>query len=213
MYERNSNSYTSFMSSFAFLPRSVKRRKLDAGSAPPTSESAKAQSQVTVSPQAPSTPTSAGAQVASENSLSRGGGPKGKRKPVVEIPEDGDPRKLHTKQVLSTSSSLKAADLEELAGLVCLALSDYALWADPDLRRKIDEGVEKSGHEEGDGDGEPINPNDIQSDDLGCTSALISSFYRDSDKYSKYRYIPCISLAAFSCLFTNVGLAVVRQPT
>ena len=29
-------------------------------------------------------------------------------------------------------------DLEDLANLVCLALSDYAIWADVDLRRKID---------------------------------------------------------------------------
>ena len=31
-------------------------------------------------------------------------------------------------------------DLEDLANLVCLALSDYAIWADVDLRRKIDWG-------------------------------------------------------------------------
>jgi hypothetical protein len=31
-------------------------------------------------------------------------------------------------------------DLEDLAQLVCLALSDYAVWADVDLRRKIDWG-------------------------------------------------------------------------
>jgi hypothetical protein len=169
------------MTSIAFLPRSVKRRKLDAGSAPSTSESAKAQSQVTVSLHDPSTPTSAGAQVASESSLSQDGGPKWKQSQVGLILEDGDTRKLSTKQASSTFSNPKPVDLEDLAALVCLALSDYALWADPDLRRKIDWVGETPERDEEDGDGEPLNADNIWSDDLGCTPALVCLLYYGSD--------------------------------
>jgi len=153
------------MSSFAFVPRSVKRRKLD-----PTesiSGPATTQSQVTVSPQALATPTSDGAQVASESLPSRDGGSKGGYKKQEDILEDENPPKLSTKQASSRSSSSKVTDLEDLAGLVCLALSDYALWADPDLRRKIDLGGESPEHREGDINAETMN---IDDDGLGCMS-------------------------------------------
>lgn len=156
------------MSSFAFVPRSVKRRKLD--STESISGPAKTQSQVTVSPQTPATPTSDGAQVASESSLSRDGGSKGKHKQLEEVFEDDHARKLSTKQASSRSTSSKATDLEDLAGLVCLALSDYALWADPDLRRKIDLDGESLKHHEGDVNAEPMK---IDDDSLGCMSFLI----------------------------------------
>lgn len=58
-------------------------------------------------------------------------------------------------------------DLEDLARLVCLALSDYALWADPDLRRKIDLNGESPEHHEGDVNAEPMN---IGDDGPGCIS-------------------------------------------
>ena len=153
------------MSSFAFVPRSVKRRKLD------STESifgpAKKQSQVTVSPRAPATPTSDGTQVASESLPSRDGGLKGKHKQPEEVFEDEDPRKLLMKQASSKSSSSKANDLVDLAGLVCLALSDYALWADPDLRRKIDLDGEFSEYHEGDVKAGTMN---IDNDGFGCMS-------------------------------------------
>ena len=40
--------------------------------------------------------------------------------------------------VTSITGRKDVFDLEDLANLVCLALSDYAVWADVDLRRKID---------------------------------------------------------------------------
>jgi len=163
------------MSSFAFVPRSVKRRKID------STESlfgpAKTQSQVTVSSQAPATPTSDGAQVASESSLPRDGGSKGKHKKPEEVLEDDDTQKLPTKQASSKSSSSRAADLEDLAGLVCLALSDYALWANPDLRQRIDldsESPERC-HD---------SVKNCDDDGLGCMSVPFSSLLRNSDRYS-----------------------------
>jgi hypothetical protein len=191
------------MSSFAFVPRSVKRRKLD--STESISGPAKTQSQVTVSPQAPATPTSDGAQVASESSLSLDGGSKGKYKKPEEVLEDEDPPKLPTKQASSRSSSSKATDLEDLAGLVCLALSDYALWADPDLRRKIDLGGEFPEHRDGDVNAETMNTDD---DGLGCMSFPVH-FVISRLTDIQCRHTPCISLSALTCLFAGLRFTIV----
>jgi len=125
--------------------------------------------------------TSDGAQVGSERLLSREGGSKGKFKQPEENLEDDDTQKLPTKQGSSKSSSSKAADLEDLAGLVCLALSDYALWADPDLRRRIDLVGELPEHRHGDVNAEAMSRDD---DGLGCMSVLFSALRRDSDRDS-----------------------------
>ena len=57
-------------------------------------------------------------------------------------------------------------DLEDLAQLVCLALSDYAVWADVDLRRKIDWGNNQNYYND---DTELIHDASID-DNNGCTS-------------------------------------------
>ena len=59
-------------------------------------------------------------------------------------------------------------DLEDLAQLVCLALSDYAVWADVDLRRKIDWGNNKDHYDD---DTELIHDASID-DNNGCTSFI-----------------------------------------
>ena len=58
-------------------------------------------------------------------------------------------------------------DLEDLANLVCLALSDYAIWADVDLRRKIDWGNNQDYY--GDDTDKSIDDNN------GCTFSHIES--------------------------------------
>ena len=120
--------------------------------------------------------------------------------------EDEDPPKLPTKQVSSRSSSSKTTDLEGLAGLVCLALSDYALWADPDLRRKIDLGGESPEHHEGDVNTETMN---IDDDGLGCMSFPVY-FVISPLTDIQCRHTPCISLSALTCLFAGVRLTIVR---
>lgn len=99
--------------------------------------------------------------------------------------EDEDSRKFPAKQALSKSSSSKAADLEDLAGLVCLALSDYALWADPDLRRKIDLDGEAPEHHQGDVNAESMNVDD---DDLGYIS--LAYLFRHSPAFSLMSGLP-----------------------
>lgn len=82
---------------------------------------------------------------------------------------DGDERVQHLGRT-KTKQTTKFTD-EDHASLVCLALSDYALWSDPDLRRRIDQGQlqtvapnEKSG--EGTGNME------ARDEDAGCTFSI-----------------------------------------
>jgi hypothetical protein len=67
-------------------------------------------------------------------------------------------------------------DSEDLAQLVCLALSDYAIWADVDLRRKIDWG----------------NNKDLYDDNNGCTSYIYVKLNQKVSKICFSRYTTCI---------------------
>ena len=62
----------------------------------------------------------------------------------TKIYEQGSRSVTDTETKPATTTSITGRkdlfDLEDLAHLVCLALSDYAVWADVDLRRKIDWG-------------------------------------------------------------------------
>ena len=68
-------------------------------------------------------------------------------------------------------------DLEDLAQLVCLALSDYAVWADVDLRRKIDWGNNQDHHHD---DTELIHDSSIDNNNNGCTSFHVIKFDQKS---------------------------------
>ena len=68
--------------------------------------------------------------------------------------------------VTSITSRKDLFELEDLAQLVCLALSDYAVWADVDLRRKIDWGNNQDHYVD---DTELIHDKSID-DNNGCTS-------------------------------------------
>ncbi|KAH9482264.1 hypothetical protein JR316_0004362 [Psilocybe cubensis] len=110
------------MSTFAFLPRSIKQRK---------AETPAKQDQVSSS--VASISTLAGAPIASESQSSKKwkGDAKGKAKDPTDLQtSSGHKAILH--------SSAKSLEPEDLARVVCLALSDYNLWSDSDLRRKID---------------------------------------------------------------------------
>ena len=115
------------MSSTSFIPRTVKRRKVEVPSA---------QGQVSLNFVA-SERTIAGAATASEDHPP----PKDiDRTFPVKAPEAGTSAKSQeagrSKDARSSKPS-KSADLEELAFLVWLSLSDHALWLDADLRRKL----------------------------------------------------------------------------
>ena len=124
--------------SFAFIPSAVKKKK-----------------PVLVSSYDPSACISIGAQVTSESvDNSRGTN--------LKVLSGIEGRKSKELFPLETP----CFDLEDLAQLVCLALSDYAIWADVDLRRKIDWGNNKDHYDD---DTEPIH--DVSVDDNnGCTS-------------------------------------------
>ncbi|KDR84172.1 hypothetical protein GALMADRAFT_55704 [Galerina marginata CBS 339.88] len=118
------------MSTIPFVPRSVKRRKIDALPA-----------QDLVSTSVASKPTPTGAPIASGDLLPRrivNEKTKGKEKELTtreaDIQDDESPRDSSN----ATVKPVKGPALEDLSLLVWLALSDYALWSDIDLRRKID---------------------------------------------------------------------------
>lgn len=75
-------------------------------------------------------------------------------------------------------------DSEDLAQLVCLALSDYAIWADVDLRRKIDWGSNK----------DPCDDNN------GCTSFIYFKLNQKVSKICFSRYTTCIPPPTLSSL-------------
>ena len=118
--------------SFAFIPRSVKKKNH-----PP----------VLVSSRASSASISVGAQVTSESV-------DNSRDTKLLVPREGasssDTKKIKDddtstsvvaieKPTIATAIAPQKGlfDLGDLAQLVCLALSEYAVWADVDLQRKI----------------------------------------------------------------------------
>ena len=115
--------------SFAFIPRAVKKKNHPS---------------VLVSGHAPSASISVGAQVTSEsvdNQKQASSSSRGKIK--IEDDDEHASRSVAGTETNPTTATSTAArkllfDLQDLAQLVCLALSDYAIWADVDLRRKID---------------------------------------------------------------------------
>lgn len=158
------------MSTFAFLPRSVKRRKTDT-----------TMTQDQVSSRVASISTSAGAPIASEGQSSekRPENAKGKTKERTES-------QTFPGQNGATSASNKALESEDLARLVCLALSDYALWSDVDLRQKIDwAGDGQLGHDD---DMSIDNGADRVDDDQGCKSrsSSYSSIAPDITRFTSY---------------------------
>ncbi|KAF8806200.1 hypothetical protein BYT27DRAFT_7141780 [Phlegmacium glaucopus] len=182
---------TSESSSFAFIPRAVKKRNH-----PP------------VSSHAPSENLSVGAQVTSgstlphrvDNSKRTKGFTSSSYDKTKTKTEDDDNSKsaAGTETKLSTTAtSLNTQkdlpDLEDLAQLVCLALSDYAVWADVDLRRKIDWGLE--------------NNQEFYDDDTG----LVADTSIDDNK----GYIPLAYLLRHSQAFRLVSSSsslIINQP-
>lgn len=102
-------------------------------------------------------------------------------------------------------------DLEDLAQLVCLALSDYTVWADVDLRRKIDWGLENN-QEFFDDDTGLVDDTSIN-ENKGCTSCYTSNQIIDQ-KFVSPRYTTCIPPAALSSLPSRLFFIVFdNQPT
>lgn len=119
-------------SSFAFIPRTVKKKN-----------------HLPVSRHAPSASICPGAQVTSESTRVD----NSRRTEVFIIfferqlllisvkkkSKAQDEQSVAAAETKPTTAARKdLLNLEDLAQLVCLALSDYAIWADVDLRRKID---------------------------------------------------------------------------
>ncbi|KAF8958493.1 hypothetical protein BDZ97DRAFT_1923669 [Flammula alnicola] len=155
------------MSSFDFIPRSIKKKKIDVGNPPPVAPTSTLTGDQ-VSHKLASTSTSAGAQFASESFDPQSSDPgklRGKGKQVEGHASVEPTLRVSTsaKSTAKPAQSLKTPDLDDLAGLVCLALSDYAIWADADLRRKID----WSSDMQEDGDGQHDDGTDLSRDDHG----------------------------------------------
>ena len=152
--------------SFAFIPSAVKKKK-----------------PVLVSSHAPSASISVGAKVTS-GGVDNSKGTKVlpylhsfKRQPssYLLLPQDQassesiknkikHASRSETKSSTTATSIPGREDLMDLAQLVCLALSDYAIWADVDLRRKIDWGNNQDHY-----DDRLIHDASID-DNYGCTS-------------------------------------------
>ncbi|KAF8165866.1 hypothetical protein B0H34DRAFT_690767 [Crassisporium funariophilum] len=92
-------------------------------------------------------------RIAEDNAITKSAGPltgRGKEEVGLGVGVDSEVAKPspdtplrtpNTRPALSAPPGSLALPLaEDLAGVVCLALSDYALWADAELRRKVDWG-------------------------------------------------------------------------
>ncbi|KAF8914388.1 hypothetical protein CPB84DRAFT_1841100 [Gymnopilus junonius] len=131
------------MSSFSFVPRSVKRRKIEA----PTVQDQVSTKFVDLEG------TPAGARTASEDHPPSKADPKTAQsgETLSDVASAPDRHSESDRTRVNTSRGIKkpkGVDLEDLAILIWLSLSDYALWADSDLRRRIDLGPQSHNHTE-----------------------------------------------------------------
>ncbi|KAJ3510064.1 hypothetical protein NLJ89_g4883 [Agrocybe chaxingu] len=136
------------MSTFAFVPRSVKRKKVEATTSAPrsASTSSPAHPHSQVSSTIPSAPSLAGAQIARGTPHLNGSNDGQDVKGTNRRDADKDASRAGAEDTFikpsrpsdTTVGASKTPDAFDLVALVSLALSDYALWADVDLRRKID---------------------------------------------------------------------------
>jgi len=158
------------MSNFAFIPHSIKQRKVTAS---PVANLTPTPNPSTVSSLPwPALPKQTSDQAEEIRALPLGNeSVKGKEK----VSGEGVGRwgKSTVTELPKSKPTTKGPEPFELAILISLSLSDYALWADVDLRRKIDQGTNFEqqdrddemyvAHDNPEGDGEP--------DDGGCESS------------------------------------------
>lgn len=207
------------MSSFTFIPRSVKKKTAPfATSSNPPGSSVPSSRQREVSSTTPVAQTSTLArprservvstdQNASSETLSNSVDSKGKSRetnPPGRPSENngalpGGPTGSNVKP-----TATKTPDFEELASLACLALSDYQIWADTTLRRKIDWGSsDDSMHQ----DDTESTENTLADDSKGCM--LLSSLLLNQPltKHSLYLDIPLDYLVHHSPVFQHINTA------
>ena len=190
--------------SFAFIPRSVKKKNH-----PP----------VPVSNHAPLASISVGAQVTSESvDKPRETKPPSSSEPVKKKVKIGDDDEHASTSVAETKPTITATsiavrkdlfDLEDLAQLVCLALSDYAVWADVDLQRKINWGNTEDDFND---DTELILG--MSNDNNGCTSLHIIYFYKSKSFIFAFLDIPLAYIVRHSQVFRLVSSSssIINQP-
>jgi hypothetical protein len=189
--------------SFAFIPRSVKKKNHPS---------------VPVSNHALLESISVGAHVTSESvDKFRETKPPSSSESVKKQVKIGDDDEhpstsvAETKPTTATSIAVRKDlfDLEDLAQLVCLALSDYAVWADADLQRKIDW---RNTEDDFNGDTELIPC--ISADNNGCTSLHIICFYSQKVLYSLFLDIPLAYIVRHSQVFRLVSSSssIINQP-
>lgn len=173
------------MTSFAFIPRSVKKSKTpSAALSTPSEPSTSSSHRHEVSSTAPVAQTSTSARSRSGHTVSaeQSGSCeiqssvtklKGKSRQIdpSSQPSADNARLGEAIGTNIKSKATKVPDLEDLAGLVCLALSDYQIWADTNLRMEC--GHAHDAMHENVAESSENAPVD---DNRGCMSLSVSCF-------------------------------------